>query len=186
MSDDNATTPPHKVAYDTALATRNFEISLFWQRSLFFWGFIGAAFVGHAALRDANSGLALVLACFGLVCSVAWSLVNRGSKYWQEAWESRVDEAEDKVTGALFKKEAPLQKKGWWLSARRFSVSKLTIAMSDYSIVLWLALIAWETTRMVAPSAIGPELKNLGALAWMGFTVLYCVALGICGRSTPR
>jgi len=67
--------------YDVALATRNFEIELFWKRSLFFWGFIASAFVGYATLVKEHLALAVLIACFGFVCSVAWSLVNRGSKY---------------------------------------------------------------------------------------------------------
>ncbi|WP_444861012.1 RipA family octameric membrane protein [Vibrio splendidus] len=30
-------------AYKVAIATRNFEIDLYWKRSLFFWGFIATA-----------------------------------------------------------------------------------------------------------------------------------------------
>lgn len=37
--------------FDAALATRQFEIDLYWKRSLFFWGFIGAAFVAVAAVE---------------------------------------------------------------------------------------------------------------------------------------
>ena len=70
--------------YDVALVTRNFEIELFWKRSLFFWGGIASAFVGYATLVKDKPSLAILIACFGFVCSVAWSLVNRGSKYWQE------------------------------------------------------------------------------------------------------
>jgi hypothetical protein len=72
--------------YDVSLQTRNFEIELFWKRTIFFWGFIAAAFGGYAALRNSESDLAIVVACFGAVCSLAWALVNRGSKYWQETW----------------------------------------------------------------------------------------------------
>ena len=173
-------------AYETALTTRNFEISLFWQRSLFFLGFIGAAFVGHAALRDADSSLSLILACFGLVCSVAWSLVNRGSKYWQEAWEHKVDSSEDTVTGALFKLEVPAQGKGWWLSARRYSVSKLTIALSDYSALVWIALLGWEALRLLLPAHATGDARLVGAACWVVFTGVYCIALLWFGRSSPR
>ena len=65
--------------FDVSVQTRNLEIELFWKRSLFFWGFISAAFIGYAALRQ--SDLRILLACFGMVCSCAWTLVNRGSKY---------------------------------------------------------------------------------------------------------
>jgi len=36
--------------FDASFATRQFEIDLFWKRSLFFWGFIAAAFVAVAEL----------------------------------------------------------------------------------------------------------------------------------------
>jgi hypothetical protein len=63
---------------------RKFEIGLFWRRSLFFWGIIGAAFVAYGVLiNQADKDFALAVACFGLVCSIAWMLQNRGSKYWQ-------------------------------------------------------------------------------------------------------
>ena len=59
------------------------EIDNFWKRSIFFWGFIGAAFVGYSTLYDKSNAMFLqfIIACFGLVCSVAWTLMNRGSKY---------------------------------------------------------------------------------------------------------
>ena len=42
---------------------------------------------------------AYVLACVGLIFSLAWFLTNRGSKYWQENWENHVDMLEDGTTG---------------------------------------------------------------------------------------
>jgi hypothetical protein len=70
-----------------------FEIDLFWKRSLFFW-FIAAAFVAYATLikseTNADKDLPFIIACFGLVYNFAWTLGNRGSKYWQEAWEQKL------------------------------------------------------------------------------------------------
>ena len=117
--------------FDVSVQIRNFEIDLFWKRSLFFWGFISAAFIGYAALRQ--SELRIAVACFGMVCSFAWTLVNRGSKYWQESWETKVERFELPVTGALFAaEEVPQSSKGCWLRGRKYSVSKLAIALSDY------------------------------------------------------
>lgn len=89
--------------FEVVIEARKLEIELFGRRSLFFWGFMASAFVGYATLYKIGSGLSLIIACFGLVCSVAWTLVNRGSKYWQENWEAKVDKVEDNVTGPLFK-----------------------------------------------------------------------------------
>lgn len=135
MSDDD-----HKEKrFDISVQTRNLEIGLFWSRSLFFWGFISAAFIGYAALRQ--SELRILVACFGMVCSCAWSLVNRGSKYWQESWETKVERFEPHVTGPLFAKEEAPQDKGCWLGSKKYSVSKLAIALSDYVSLLWFVVV---------------------------------------------
>ena len=114
--------------FEVAIDTRKFEIELFWKRSLFFWGFIAAAFIGYGTLVQAKAPeLALMIGCFGLVCSVAWTLANRGSKYWQEAWEQKVEREEHNALGEPFFSmvEAVQEWKGAWLRARRYSVSKL-------------------------------------------------------------
>ena len=56
-----------KKRLDLAVQTRNFEIELFWKRSLYFWGFIAAAFAGYASLYASTRGLATAIGCFGMV-----------------------------------------------------------------------------------------------------------------------
>ncbi|MFZ3323723.1 MAG: hypothetical protein WA190_15225 [Usitatibacter sp.] len=135
--------------FDVAVASRNFEIDLFWKRSLFFWGFISAAFIGFATARASEaSEVSVALATFGAICSAAWTLVNRGSKYWQEAWEQKVERSELQYLGAaLFAAEEDRLDKGVWLSARKYSVTKLAIALSDYIFLLWLCFMALESAR---------------------------------------
>jgi hypothetical protein len=174
-------------AFETAVDTRKFEIQLFWTRSIFFWGFIASAFVGYASLRQHASDLSIVVACFGVVCSVAWSLVNRGSKYWQEAWESKVERLEPLVTGPLFATEEKVQvHKVSWLRARRYSVSKLAIGLSDYTVFVWVAIVAWELTRLYSPFCVHTWLKNLGILAFVALSIVYVALLAIFGHSSKR
>jgi len=161
-------------AYDTAVETRRFEIELFWKRALFFWGFIASSFVAYATLMPKSLSLSIVIACFGFICSVAWSLSSRGSKFWQETWELKVHRIEPMVTGAMFSKREPevepkqneyfqlwkqffkskcredhRKKLGYfWLRSRMFSVSKLAIALSDYTVVLWGAVIVESIVRL--------------------------------------
>jgi|SRR5580704_922268 hypothetical protein len=135
-----------KLILEYAADVRKFEIGLFWQRSLFFWGFIGAAFVAYAELHEADEReLRIAVACFGLVCTVAWVLQNYGSKYWQEAWEQKAEAVEKEVLRAnLFSNIEPRKPKSWRegvFGARRFSVSGLTTALSWFTVFVWIALI---------------------------------------------
>jgi hypothetical protein len=53
--------PPHskrlteiagRARYDASVKALQFELDLFWKRSLFFWGFIGVAFIALAEAKD--------------------------------------------------------------------------------------------------------------------------------------
>jgi hypothetical protein len=136
-----------RLAFETAVATRQFEIELVWKRGTYFFGFIAAAFPGHTNLltRDSSPILALLVSAFGLVCSIAWSLANRGSKYWQEHWERRVRRLEPSVLHErLFRgRDQARSQAAWWFQPRQYSVSKLTMALSDFTCVIWLALMGF-------------------------------------------
>jgi hypothetical protein len=141
--------------YDASINALEFELEHFWKRSLFFWGFIGAALVAFSA-ADKHPSLQGLIASFGFVCSMVWTLVNRGSKYWYEKWESKVGETEMAVTGHLYgderveEKETECLKK--WLQGRRYSPSRLTIALSDYVVVLWFGLLVYTIIKIVLGS----------------------------------
>ena len=112
------------------------------------------------------------------MCSIAWTLANRGGKYWQEAWEQKLRSVEVAVLGApLFSNKEPLEKKGWW-GAARYSVSQLTIALSDFTALIWVLLIL-----KVAP------LPAFAACAWhdwfpVGLALIYGISLLLFGRSS--
>src|SRR5215208_5954246 len=55
-----------------AAETLDNEVERFWKRSLFFWGFIAAAFVAYGVLIEkSDKDLPLAISCFGLICSIA-------------------------------------------------------------------------------------------------------------------
>ena len=87
--------------------------------------------------------MAFAAACFGFLSSLAWALLNRASKYWQEAWEQKLRLVEHEVLGAeLFSNEEPLmEKRVTWLAAARYSPSKLVIALSYITLVSWAGLV---------------------------------------------
>lgn len=79
-------------ALKQALDIRKFEIELYWKRASYFWTFIGATLAGFLAIQASTASnkqdLSVILSCLGVVFSFAWMYVNRGSKFWQENWES--------------------------------------------------------------------------------------------------
>ena len=133
-----------KERFDIANDTRKFEISLFWQRSLFFWGFIATAFAGYAITVDEEKtkSVALLLACFGTVCSFFWTLLNRGSKFWQENWEGHIRHIKDKKIDKTFGDLWRLVPAGFH-GARKYSPSRLTIALSDYVVFTWVCALVY-------------------------------------------
>jgi hypothetical protein len=143
---------------------RRFEISLFWTRSLFFWGFSTTALVAYgAAFKAKATDLQFGAGCVGLVCAVAWTLVNRGSKYWQENWERKADQAQSKLelSVELFAppERQPEIREGWLWRAKHFSVSGATIAFSDFTILVWLGLMLAATPL---PTFFPGCLKDIG------------------------
>ncbi len=174
-------TPPDKPKiFDVAADVRKFEIDLFWRRSIFFWGFIAASFIAYSAIAtrsDAPTELLIAVSSFGLVCSIAWTLANRASKFWQEAWEAKLETLEKDVLGIdLFK--AKFTPTDWYFwGAHRYSVSRLAIALSDFTVLLWVYLLAraaldMEVETIMDPSVLIPI-----------FTLGYIVAMFIWGRS---
>lgn len=159
-----------------AVEVRKFEIERFWGRSTFFWGFAAAAFVAYGTLYDKNEAALslLVVACFGFICSLAWTLSNRGGKYWQEAWEQKVESVENELGAPLFSNREPLQLKCPW-GAARYSVSKLTIALSDFTVLVWLALIARDWL---------PQVWFLKIM--IGVTAVYALAVLFLARTSRQ
>jgi len=120
----------------------------FWTRSLFFWGFTTTALAAYGASYHLGSNaLQFTAACAGLVCGVAWTLVNRSSKYWHTVWERKVESRQLAAIGAdLFSvKSNPVIKENWFWGAKHYSVSKLAIAFSDFTVLIWLGLMVKAT-----------------------------------------
>ena len=95
-------------ALERAWQNRDFEIDKYWSRAAYFWAFIASAFAGYISTANSDNlkkfpELPFIIICLGLVFSVAWLLVNIGSKKWQENWEKHIDMLEDEVTGPLYK-----------------------------------------------------------------------------------
>ncbi len=165
-----------RAKYDAASRAREFEIDLFWKRALFFWGFLAAAFVALVATDGKSPRLAVVIASFGAVCAWTWTLGNRGSKFWYESWERKLQAAEHPITGVLFGQIEKPKDEGWWLSARRYSVSRLAIGLSDFTLIVWAVILVHEATGLWCKCV--PEcLANTLATGFAIVSVVYAVLL---------
>jgi hypothetical protein len=151
-----------KEALKQAYEIRKFEIELYWKRATYFWSFIGAAFVGYAAFFNAASTgsppnlnperefILILIACIGLVFSVAWHCVNKGSKFWQENWENHVELLEDKVFGPLYKTLTSRPSRAasfrdsiidFFVAPKPFSVSKVNQLVSTFIALIWVLIL---------------------------------------------
>lgn len=136
-------------ALELALEIRKFEIELYWKRATYFWTFLAVALAGYLAVLGAKElppedkpDALLVLSCLGVIFSLAWYFVNRGSKFWQENWEKHVDLLEDEINGPLYKVIVSKDKMRWWKPADPwpFSVSKINQILSLFVTLLFLLL----------------------------------------------
>ena len=142
--------------YKIAIETRKLEIELFWKRSLFFAGFIAAAFIAYTHVEPNQK---LPLAIIGILVSYCWMLANKGSKYWFESWEVKVNALEECLSHHFFRENDQVvacklfqlwsEDKGrYWkiTEGSAWSVSRLTILISAAIIPLWAYAIVKEIT----------------------------------------
>lgn len=130
-----------KRALDRAWLNRDFEIELYWKRASYFWTFIAAALVGYITLITSsrfNDNLKIlfpqieyIIISLGLIFSIAWVLVNIGSKRWQKNWENHIDVLENKVTGPIYK----VVSKDF-----SYSVTKINLLISVFVSLIWFIL----------------------------------------------
>lgn len=129
-----------RAAYDKSWENRNYEIDKFWTRAAYFWGFIVLIFGGYITVITSDNiknvtdiHLDLYLLSLGLLFSLAWWLVIKGSKCWQENWENHIDFLENFISG-------PIYKTVFYRQRRFYSVSKLNEIMAIAVLLVWVAL----------------------------------------------
>jgi hypothetical protein len=76
----------------------------------------------------------------------------------------------------LFANREPIQRKGFW-GAQTFSVSRLAIALSDFTVLVWIALALKSFPFLALPAA--PNDAVIAAVV----TVVYVALLFTCRQS---
>lgn len=142
-------------AIKIALETRKFEIELYWKRATYFWAFLVSAFGIYFFIytmdetkisNPLNKDILLIFSSsIGLLLSLCFYFVNRGSKYWQENWEIQLDILLDNKVGPVFKRVKNPTDIFWrLLRPYPFSVSKVNILLSILMIVIWSILFIFS------------------------------------------
>lgn len=131
-----------RAAFDKAWETRNFEIDLYWRRTNYFWAFQIPVFGAYFALVTSHSKtlpviIVYLVCCIGIITSLAWKLINVGSKDWQRHWENHIDHLEDNFTGPLYKTVSKI---------RTYSVSKINELVSLFFLIIWIVLAVFYLT----------------------------------------
>ena len=145
-----------KDALNRAHEIRQFEISLYWKRSLFFWGFVLTLFGVLGLMLTAKKPTSLtdfmpvVIAPLGFFTTCAWYYVEKGSKAWMANWELHIDYLEDGITGKLYKTRL-------WLNGKRynfFSASKITQTVIFAFGVFWFLTSVFVTLNALLPDKL--------------------------------
>lgn len=123
-----------KEIFNLAWESRKFEIELYWKRAVYFWAFQAVALAGYFSILSADSFAEknhslFYVNCLGLITSLGWYLINKGSKSWQRHWEKIVDILEDMVVGKLYKTGT---------TEKTYSVSKINQLISLFFTYMWL------------------------------------------------
>ena len=140
---------PATDCYKYIIEHRKFEIENFWKRALFFWGTLAILIVGYFNFPK-DSFFIVFISYLGAIYNIIFCLSLRGSKYWQEHWENVATIYETKLGLMLFRWQARNKimnnnKKDFFLlRPYRFSVSKLTMILSDITMLFWILLIAHD------------------------------------------
>jgi hypothetical protein len=163
-----------------AADNRKSEIALLWSRSLYFWGFITVVLASYGgAINSHHRSLALLSACFGFICALCWTLANRSSKYWQEVWKKKVEDAEqDVLDKPIFPRfmNPPIDEQ-WFFGPKQFSPSKLVMSISDMTVFVFAVLVI--ATRFPNLTQSCTTINSLVIIC----TVLYAIVILVSCRS---
>lgn len=163
-------------ALEHALDIRKFEIELYWKRATYFWAFIAATFAGYLGMatsdKPPSKEILLLICLLGLSFSVAWYLVNRGSKFWQNNWERHVDLLEDAIIGPLYKTAIDTRTCYFRKLHKEygFSVSKINQILSLYILSIWIYLTIKSVSEIFE---IHEPFNNFNTITLLFITVTF-------------
>lgn len=171
---------------------RDFELEHYWQRAVFLTAFLLACYAGYGTLiiQCATAekmqlpfwvvnGIAFVICMVGILLSLLWIMMAKGSKAWYEKYESAisafVERYKEKVAfeddlgevagfGIMWcdEFERPIQSDWLWNSSGgRYSVSRINVAIGHLSTLIWTGLVLLHISVIKSGVSSFAELGNL-------------------------
>jgi len=170
MEEKNKISP--KDIYASLWRCRDFELSHLWQRSIFLTAFLVMCYTGYGAVfielckgYESMSSMisfcmlniiAITLTLLGLVLSILWIMMGKGSKAWYEKYEIAIyniernekysqslvakDMDKDKVIHGSLPSPDKLSDDLFNTNAGCYSVSKINIMIGQISMFVWSLL----------------------------------------------
>ena len=160
--------PSKERIWDKMYQCRDFEISHFWQKAVFLFGFMSLCFAAYGALvlkvveieEDKTASLSylyqymLGVSVLGIIISVLWVYMMKGSKAWFEVYEKSIYAIENEI----FRWENKKYVMGQWAKRMRsdfgfgfwntkggaFSPSKINIVIG------WILFVVWAMCGIVS------------------------------------
>jgi hypothetical protein len=151
-----------KEVRETFYSCRDVEISNLWQRSIFLGTFIVLIFTGYGVvlmkMLDGNAAIsvpvsvfhlvAMVLSIVGIILSILWIMMAKGSKAWQELYEhniyaveNRLNLPEEFIMGNLKFNKEKLVDCIFLPQGGRYSPSKINIAVGQLCLAVWIIVL---------------------------------------------
>lgn len=169
MEEKNKISP--KDIYASLWRCRDFELSHLWQRSIFLTAFLVMCYTGYGAVfieickgyESMNfmifcvlNIIAITLTLLGLVLSILWIMMGKGSKAWYEKYEIAIytiernakysqslvakDMDKDKIIHGSLPSPDKLSDNLFNTNAGCYSVSKINIMIGQISMFVWSLL----------------------------------------------
>ncbi|WP_071145759.1 RipA family octameric membrane protein [Bacteroides ihuae] len=163
---------------------RDFELTNLWQRSVFLAAFLLLIYTGYGALlREIANCLDIRNTCpdkyeflnlcgvglsiLGMIFSVLWIMMSKGSKAWYERYERAIEIMEedkgfrDKLPEKMYsfgyideEKEKRPEINNSLISGKggRYSPSKINIAIGQISFIIWIILTIVHSVLIIISS----------------------------------
>ncbi|MEQ9206546.1 MAG: hypothetical protein RLN78_04200 [Phycisphaerales bacterium] len=171
--------------FENANDNRKNEIELLWKRSAFYWGFIAIVFAGYGILLNTNAAFAIIVASFGVTSSACWYMANSAGAFWQKVWEQNIISDEIAILGKKVYTDIPnndIMRKSVLMGSRRYSLSGVTIAFSNYVCAFWIMLCIPPVIEVLP---LLPRLLPSVALMWLLISFIFILYVFYEARKHP-